>query len=185
MILQNRIMKKIYRFVIDVVVILLLVVLDQLSKVWAVNNLKNGDPIILIKGVLQLFYLPNGNTGAAFGILSGHQMFFFIIAAAVIIAIFIALSFIPATKKYMILRILLIMIAAGGAGNMVDRIKLNYVVDFIYFYLIDFPIFNVADCYVTVGTILLAIIVIFVYKDQDMKELENECRKLFNRNAGN
>ena len=60
------------------------------------------------------------------------------------------------------------LIAAGAIGNMIDRIRLNYVVDFIYFVLINFPIFNVADMYVTISTAVLVIMLLFVYKENDL-----------------
>ena len=56
---------------------------------------------------------------------------------------------------------------AGAIGNLIDRISLKYVVDFIYFELIDFPIFNIADCYLTVSSFLLIILAIFYYKEND------------------
>ena len=64
------------------------------------------------------------------------------------------------------------MITAGGIGNLIDRVRLNYVVDFIYFSLIDFPVFNVADIYVTVSMFLLLILVLFYYKDEDFQFLK-------------
>lgn len=169
-------MKKSVRLTIDLIMAILLVFLDQITKIWAVNRLKDGEPIILINGVLKLYYLPNGNTGAAFGILSGHRIFFLVIALVVVSVIAFALTRIPSTGKFQFLRILLIFVAAGGAGNMIDRFRLSYVIDFIYFYLINFPIFNVADCYVTVATISIALLVIFRYNDDDLKELEQSFR---------
>lgn len=64
------------------------------------------------------------------------------------------------------------MVTAGGLGNLIDRVRLNYVVDFIYFSLIDFPVFNVADIYVTTSMILLFIAVLFYYKDEDFQFLK-------------
>ena len=63
--------------------------------------------------------------------------------------------------------IICIMLFAGGIGNFIDRVRFNYVVDFFYFKLIDFPIFNVADIYVSVSCVFLAILIIFFYKDKD------------------
>lgn len=77
----------------------------------------------------------------------------------------------PEHKKYTWGHVSLILIAAGGMGNMIDRIRLDYVVDFIYFSLINFPIFNVADIFVTIGTILLIILLLFVYKEDDLNFL--------------
>ena len=160
------------RITIDIIIMAVLVLIDQLTKNWAVNNLKDADPVILIKGVLQLYYLPSGNTGAAFGILSGHRILFLCIAAAVVGVILFLLIRLPIDRRFTVIRILLIFIAAGGIGNMIDRFVLTYVIDFIYFYLINFPIFNVADCYVTVATIILALLILFKYKEEDMKLLE-------------
>ncbi len=159
------------------IVIAVLVVLDQLSKIWAVARLKDDTGIDLIKGVLKFYYLPEGNTGAAFGILSGHRILFLFIAGLVTLVIIYALVKIPAMRKYQILRIMLVFIAAGGIGNMIDRFRLGYVIDFIYFYLINFPIFNVADCYVTVATIVTALLILFKYKEDDFKELEAAFKK--------
>lgn len=170
-------MKKKSWLLIDLLIFIVLVILDQITKVWAVSRLKDSDPIILIKGVLQLYYLPEGNTGAAFGILSGHRILFLFIAIAVVAVIIFALIRIPAVTGFRVIRILLVFIAAGGAGNMIDRFRLGYVIDFIYFYLINFPIFNVADCYVTVATISIAFLILFRYKDDDMKLLEDAFRK--------
>ncbi len=74
----------------------------------------------------------------------------------------------PDEKKYRLLHVLLSLIAAGAIGNMIDRIRLDYVVDFIYFVLINFPIFNVADIYVSVSTVALVILLLFVYKENDL-----------------
>ena len=74
----------------------------------------------------------------------------------------------PDHKKYNNLHILLVLIFSGAIGNMIDRIRLEYVVDFFYFVLIDFPIFNMADIYVSVACVLLAVLMLFVYKDEDL-----------------
>ena len=74
----------------------------------------------------------------------------------------------PLEKKYQPLRVVGVLLGAGAVGNLIDRMVQSYVVDFLYFKLIDFPIFNVADCYVTAGAILLAILILFVYKDEEL-----------------
>ena len=73
----------------------------------------------------------------------------------------------PDDKKYNVMHILLVMLASGATGNLIDRVSHDYVVDFIYFVLINFPIFNVADIYVTVSTFLFVILFIFYYKEND------------------
>jgi signal peptidase II len=77
----------------------------------------------------------------------------------------------PDEKKFVPLRICITLITAGAAGNLIDRVAQGYVVDFLYFILIDFPIFNVADCYVTVATAVLLILLMKVYSDEDLAVL--------------
>lgn len=167
------------RMIFHIVLLIVLVAIDRLTKVWAVNVLMDKEPIWIIPGALQFYYLPNGNTGAAFGMLEGHQLFFLAIAIIVVLLIGIILYRIPLDKKYRFLSILLVFIAAGGVGNMYDRAVQSYVVDFIYFSLINFPIFNVADMYVSVCTVLLAIYLIFFMKENDLKEIETSITDMF------
>ena len=79
----------------------------------------------------------------------------------------------PHTKHFLPLRICLVAIVAGAIGNMIDRVTLHYVIDFFYFKLINFPIFNVADIYATCASILLIILLIFYYKDEDIDQIYN------------
>lgn len=160
-------------FLIELIGIAVLIGFDYLSKIWANTSLKGTDGIELIPGVLKLFYLPNGNTGAAFGIFKGQLWLFLLITVIVCILMLYVLINIPFEKKYIVLHVVLVFITAGGIGNMIDRISGGYVIDFIYFYLINFPIFNVADIYVTVSTVILGILLLFVYKEDDFKQLEN------------
>lgn len=161
-------------FIIELVFSIILIVLDRLSKIWAVSNLKDTKGIELIDGALKFFYLPNGNTGAAFGIFKGHLWLFILITLLVVSLLVYLIYKLPFDKKFVPLHVTFVFIIAGGVGNLIDRIFYHYVVDFIYFYLIDFPIFNVADCYVTVSTIVLAIMLLFYYEEDDLKKLE-EC----------
>ena len=86
---------------------------------------------------------------------------------------------IPYTKKYMPLRICSILLIAGAVGNLIDRVRLNYVIDFFYFKLIDFPIFNVADCYVVVACIIFAFLILFYYKeDSDFDFLRKQKNRI-------
>ena len=70
-------------------------------------------------------------------------------------------------KRLRSMKIITVFVIAGAIGNLIDRIRLKYVVDFLYFELIDFPVFNVADCYITVSMFLILLLVIFYYKDED------------------
>ncbi len=153
--------------IIDAVIMCLLIVADQYTKALAVVMLKDKPAIPIISGILEFNYLEN--RGAAFGMMQNQKIFFIFVAVIILGCIIYMLVKAPAQKKYVILHILLVFIAAGAIGNMIDRLSLNYVVDFIYIKAINFPIFNVADIYVTVSTILLAIVLIFVYKDDDLR----------------
>ena len=176
---------KIKRLVICIISIVILVIVDQLAKQWAVNTLENKPSIDIIKGVLEFCYLPNGNTGAAFGMLAGHQALFMVIALIIGIVLLFIIYNIPTNKKYNILIIMLTLIVAGGIGNMVDRFKLNYVIDFIYFSIINFPIFNVADMYVSVGTVVLVILLLFYYKEEDLAQIENNIKSVLHIKKNN
>lgn len=162
-------MKKIYKWIFLIIGIIVLSLIDQGTKMWAVATLKGKDAIVIIKDILELRYLEN--RGAAFGILQGRAiplLVFTIVLAGLILWIYIS---IPEEKKFFLFQISLIFLLAGAVGNMIDRYLNQYVVDFIYFKLIDFPTFNVADCYVTVSVIVIAIIYLFVLKDEDVSRL--------------
>ena len=147
----------------------ILIALDQYTKHLAVINLKDRPAFVIIEGVFELNYLEN--RGAAFGMLQNQKVFFVFIACIILVAICYVLFKMPEGRRYTWLHILLVMIAAGAVGNMIDRVRLEYVVDFFYFVLINFPIFNVADIYVSVACVLLAIMILFYYKEQDLEFL--------------
>lgn len=154
--------------------VIVLVAVDQVSKALAVRYLSDG-PVDVIRGVFQLRYLENH--GAAFGILQNRQIFFYIITIAILIGVFWFYSKLPANRKYRTLRVLCVFLTAGAIGNLIDRMVLHYVRDFFYFILIDFPIFNVADIYVTCSAIILIICILFIYKDEDFAFLKKNHSK--------
>lgn len=147
----------------------LLVCLDQLTKAMAVTYLKDSAGIDLIPGVLRLEYLEN--RGAAFGIFQDQQWIFLILAAVFLIAALVFWIRIPASGRMLPLRLLTVALAAGAVGNMIDRILHHFVIDFIYFCLINFPIFNVADIYVTCSCILALVLLFFYYSDEEFNYL--------------
>lgn len=151
-----------------------LVLFDQWTKVLAASNLKGGS-VVLIPGVLQLTYLEN--RGAAFSMLEGQQGFFFVITVVIVGAVLWFYAKLPADKKYRKLRITAAFLTAGAIGNFIDRLALHYVRDFIYFVIINFPIFNVADIYVTGSAIALVVFVLFTYKDDDFAFLKKKKSK--------
>lgn len=163
--------KGIYIF-LDLLFFILLVILDQITKNLAVLHLKDKPAIVLWDGVFELHYLEN--SGAAFGMLQNQKILFVSIAAVILVIIGYLLIKLPRSKHFAILEILLVLIAAGAVGNMIDRVQYNYVVDFFYFKLIDFPIFNVADIYVSVSCVVLAVLILFFYKDSDFDFLSKK-----------
>lgn len=154
---------------VDLILAIVLLAFDQYTKYLAIIKLKDNPAHVLIDGVLQLQYLEN--RGSAFGMLQNQKYFILFVGIIFLIAIFFFLLKLPRQKKFCPIHIILSCIIAGGIGNMIDRIRFDYVVDFIYFVLIDYPIFNVADCYVVCATIALAIMLLFVYKEQDLEFL--------------
>lgn len=144
----------------------ILVGLDQWTKGLAVKHLMNQPPFVIWDGVFELLY--SENRGAAFGMMQGKQFFFFLIALIVLAAVVYLLWKMPVTERYMPMAVCLMMVSAGAVGNMIDRIGQGYVVDFLYFKLINFPIFNVADCYVTISAFLLILLVFFYYREEEM-----------------
>ena len=142
------------------------IALDRYTKLLAESYLKENAPFVIIDKVLELLYTEN--RGAAFGIMQEKQMFFFIITVAVMLAILYIILKLPTDKKYKPLLIALSFVFAGAVGNLIDRITNSYVIDFIYFMPINFPVFNVADIYVTLSAISLIILFFFVYKEEDL-----------------
>ncbi|MCD8223903.1 MAG: signal peptidase II [Clostridiales bacterium] len=160
---------KIANLALWAVVTAALVWFDQFTKSLAVAKLMGQPPFVLLEGVFELCY--SENRGAAFGILQGRQGFFFVIAAIVLAAAVWVMWRMPSlgNAHFHGLRLCVILITAGAAGNMIDRIGAGYVVDFFYFKLINFPVFNVADICVTTATALLLLLILFFYSEQDLE----------------
>ena len=140
-----------------------LVSLDQLTKWLAVLSLKNAEATTIIPKVLGFTYVEN--TGAAFGILQGQRWFFLILTGVVMAAILSVLLF-GKFRKHLIFNISATLVVAGGIGNFIDRLIHGYVVDFIEVLFFEFPVFNVADCYVVIGSVLLLVFFLFLYDDK-------------------
>ena len=173
------------------IIALILIFLDQITKWLAVDKLSKGEPFVLIKGVFELQYLENQS--AAFGIdlitifqnifkleyfennpaafLRAKMIFFIVITILVTILLCLIYRKIPSTPRFRWINITMILFVSGAIGNLIDRIVNNYVVDFFYFKLINFPIFNVADIYVTVAAFLFIFLCIFIYKEEDFEAI--------------
>lgn len=149
---------------LPLVVTAILVVIDQITKYIALSSLKPIGSMSFIKGFMDFTFVEN--RGAAFGILEG-QRWFFVVATIVISAVIIyAFVKMPKKNEYKYMKLALVLILAGAFGNVIDRLFRGYVVDFFEFTFIDWPVFNVADIYVVVGTIIFAFLILFVIKDE-------------------
>lgn len=144
-----------------------LILLDQCSKYWAASALKGKAPIVIWENVFELQYLEN--RGMAFGLFQNRIALFVILTLIILTGIIIYYRKIPDTKRMLPMRIVLVGLAAGAVGNLIDRVINNYVIDFLYFKLIDFPIFNIADCYVTISLFILIILILFYYKEEELE----------------
>ena len=131
-----------------------IVATDQVTKFLTVANIPLYQDVPFLPGVLNLTYVQN--TGAAFSSFEGQQWLF-----ALIFLVFTGLVFYEYFKKPMgfttLERWCIAAIYGGGLGNMIDRVRLGYVVDMIETTFIEFPVFNVADCFITCGCVLLMI----------------------------
>lgn len=176
---NEREIKRSFMLVMDGLLGILLLAVDQYTKYLAILRLKNQPAYVLIDGVLELQYLEN--RGSAFGMLQNQKFFILFVGIVFMLVLLFFLFKLPQQKKFCVLHLVLAAIIAGGVGNMIDRFRFDYVVDFISFVLINYPIFNFADICVVVGTILLFLLFLFVYKEQDLEFLnfkQNRYREL-------
>ena len=133
------------------VAILLMIVIDQLVKWWTVENIALDTVRDFIPNVMSLAYLRN--YGAAWSLLQNQQIFFAVVTVAVMsVAIWYLAKHL---QKSLWMVIGLCLVIAGGLGNFLDRVRLGYVVDMFHLDFVNFPVFNVADSYLTVGVLIL------------------------------
>lgn len=157
----------------------LLCALDQLTKHLVVANMELGESIPLIKGVFQLRYIRN--EGAAWSMLEGKQIIFILLTPIVIFFLGKLFYSLPEEKKYTPVRVIAVFLTAGALGNLIDRIGFGgelfkgSVVDFFDFCLINFPVFNVADIYVSLSVAALIVLMIFKYKEEDFEVIYDSC----------
>jgi len=142
------------------------VFLDQYSKYLAVKNLRDSTSFVLIDGALELYYIVN--TGSSWGMLAGQKALILFISAVIIALCLFMIIKSPDDVKFIPFNVCLSMIISGGIGNGIDRIRYSYVIDFIYFKLINFPVFNVADIFVTCGAAIFILLILFKYKEKDL-----------------
>lgn len=136
--------------------LILIIAADQVSKIIVEKNLELGQSITGIKGLFNITYVRN--EGAAFGIMDGKTIFLVVVTVLIFAAMVIYILKYRPQNKWLMWSIILIM--AGGIGNLIDRIAFGYVRDFIDLSFMRFPVFNIADCGVTVGAFSLALYIL-------------------------
>lgn len=143
-------------YIIPIIICVVLVALDQITKWFVLKMLVPVGSVTIIDGFFNLTYVEN--RGAAFGFLSGAKWLFVLIALIVLIAGCFYYKKIAMDKDKLWLKVSMVMIASGAVGNVIDRLLRGYVVDFLDFIIFgyNFPVFNVADILVVLGTMLFA-----------------------------
>ena len=153
---------------LDLIFFLALLGADYATKKLAIANLSGGD-VNLISGVLSFHLLENA--GMAFSLFQGKTLLFYIFTPLLIFLILFVFARLPKTGRFTPLRVSLTVLLAGAFGNFIDRILKKTVTDFIYFSLIDFPVFNVADIYVVLSMAAIILLLMFYYKDEELEFL--------------
>ena len=147
----------------SILFVILLVVLDQASKIY-LTLVNKTSPIDLevMRGFFRITY--TCNDGAAFSILKGKRVFFIIMT---IVVVFLIVYYLLKNKVYWVEKYSLLLIISGAVGNLIDRIMYGYVIDFLDFIIFgyDFPVFNIADSFITIGAIGLIISILFLNKE--------------------
>ncbi len=156
--------KSFIKYLVFVFISVILIAVDQITKKMALKHLYNNKPYVIVDNVLELTYVEN--RGAAFGILQNRQELFYILTIVVLLVICYLLYRIDDIKNNLLYYIVLILIFSGAIGNFIDRLRNKYVIDFIYFKPINFPVFNFADIYITIACFLMIIYLIFENKKE-------------------
>ena len=147
-------------------VILILVGCDQLLKSWTVHHLALGESTAFLPGFMQLTRVHN--YGAAWSSFSGKTALLIVVTAALMIAV--AYLLIRRIVRHPLGVAAAVLILGGGVGNIIDRIVHGYVVDMFDLLLFNYPVFNLADCFVVVGVILGAVYYLWFYEKYDARK---------------
>lgn len=156
--------------ILYIVIAALLVGVDQLSKVLVLKYLSGGTEVTVLPHVLQFRYVEN--TGAAFSMLSGNTILLSVLTGLILAG---AVWLLAAGKvQERANRVAVLLMVAGGLGNLIDRLFRHYVVDFMEFTFIKFAVFNFADCCVTIGAAILILSTLLSFWKEYKKEKEQE-----------
>ena len=145
----------------------ILILLDQGTKLLALEWLKPIENAVAVPGLLDLTFVEN--RGVAFGMFSGQRWLILALTGAIVGVLVYYYKKLPAEKEYRWVRCALVMIVSGAVGNIIDRIFRGYVVDYLHATFIDFPVFNFADCLVVCGVILMIVYLLFIEGRQKNK----------------
>ena len=160
---------------LDVFVFILALLLDQITKSIARKSLAVGEAADVIPGVFQFLHVEN--KGASWGMFQGGSVVFIIHAFIVSIGLTVFISRIPGKTRFIRLHLSLSLIIAGAIGNVIDRIQKGSVTDFFYAQFINFPVFNVADIFIVCSTAWLMIMILFIYKDEELDFMGGNKKK--------
>lgn len=155
--------------IISLILAVVIVIVDQLLKMLVVNTIKMNGTVEILGGIVKFDYVEN--RGMAFGMLQNYRWIFIIFTLIVIMGLIIYMIKLKPTNKLFITSITLIV--GGGIGNLIDRIILGYVVDYIQLSFFN-PVCNFADYCITIGTVLLIIYIIFFTQDNNKKTPKTE-----------
>ncbi len=147
------------------IIIITIILVDQHTKYLANTNLAAIRTYPIIQDIFHFTYVRN--YGAAFGILQNQKWFFIILTSIIMIGIvYYMIRYARHAKYRRLIMLSLAMVLGGAVGNLIDRIRFGYVVDFFDFTLINYPVFNVADIFIVAGTILLSYYLLFKYEEK-------------------
>lgn len=159
---------------ICLIAIIALIAADQAVKFWTVTTLELGGTAPLLPGLVELLRLHN--YGAAWSSLSGMRWLLVALTSAVMV--FLAVLLIKRIVRHPLGRLALTLVLAGGIGNLIDRVRLGYVVDMLHFqFWPSYPVFNVADIFVVIGVILFLLYYLFLFEKTDSKKAREKQAK--------
>lgn len=160
------------RLLIDFLLLILLITVDRISKYLIITQYQEREIYPVIDKVLSIQYYKNH--GGVWGILDGQYVLFIFITLIVLLCLGIMLVKLPQEKRFTAFHIGLTILAAGATGNMIDRFSYHYVIDFVKIELFHFPIFNVSDIYITFASLYIIFLLIFKYRENDLKFMDTK-----------
>ena len=158
------------RFLLYAAALLVMIAGDQALKGWTVSHLELGESTPFIPAIMQLTRVHN--YGAAWSSLSGKTVLLIAVTAVMMIAV--AVLLLRRVVRHPLGVAACLLILGGGIGNIIDRIRLGFVVDMFDLLLFSYPVFNLADCFVVVGAILGAVYYLWIYEKFDARKKSND-----------